>query len=95
MTRNARRGIIRKKTGGEAMEKIRPVSILGPTASGKTGLAIRLAKRFGGEVISCDSMQLYRGMDIGTATPDLAERDGVPHHMFDIGDPLEEFSAVD
>ena len=77
------------------MEKIRTVSILGPTASGKTGLAIRLAKRFGGEVISCDSMQLYRGMDIGTATPDLRERDGVPHHMFDIADPSEEFSAAD
>lgn len=77
------------------MDRIRTVSVLGPTASGKTGLAVRLAKRLGGEVISCDSMQLYRGMDIGTATPDMAEREGVPHHMFDIADPSEEFSAAD
>lgn len=77
------------------MEKIRTVSVLGPTASGKTGLAVRLAKRLGGEVVSCDSMQLYRGMDIGTATPDMAEREGIPHHMFDIADPAEEFSAAD
>ncbi|MBQ4354924.1 MAG: tRNA (adenosine(37)-N6)-dimethylallyltransferase MiaA [Clostridia bacterium] len=76
-------------------EKIKTISILGPTASGKTGLAIALAKKVGGEVVSCDSMQLYRGMDIGTATPDLAERDGVIHHMFDIVDPEEEFSAAD
>ncbi len=77
------------------MEKIRTVSVLGPTASGKTGLAVRLAKRLGGEVVSCDSMQLYRGMDIGTATPDMAEREGILHHMFDIADPAEEFSAAD
>ena len=77
------------------MEKIRTVSVLGPTASGKTGLAVRLAKALGGEVVSCDSMQLYRGMDIGTATPDMAEREGIPHHMFDIADPSEEFSAAD
>ena len=77
------------------MEKIRTVSVLGPTASGKTGLAVRLAKALGGEVVSCDSMQLYRGMDIGTATPDMAEREGIPHHMFDIADPAEEFSAAD
>lgn len=77
------------------MAKIRTISVLGPTASGKTGLAVRLAKRLGGEVVSCDSMQLYRGMDVGTATPDMAEREGIPHHMFDIADPSEEFSAAD
>ena len=77
------------------MEKIRTLSVLGPTASGKTGLAIRLAREFGGEVVSCDSMQLYRGMDVGTATPDEAERAGIPHHMFDIADPAEEFSAAE
>ena len=77
------------------MDKIKTISVLGPTASGKTGLAVRLAKRLGGEVISCDSMQLYRGMDIGTATPDMEEREGIPHHMFDIADPSEEFSASD
>lgn len=77
------------------MTKIKTVSILGPTASGKTGLAIELAKRIGGEVVSCDSMQLYRGMDIGTATPSVEERDGVVHHMFDIIDPNDEYSAAD
>ncbi len=77
------------------MTKIRTISVLGPTASGKTGLAIALAERLNGEVVSCDSMQLYRGMDIGTATPTLEERNGVVHHMFDIVDPEEEFSAAD
>ena len=77
------------------MEKIRTVSILGPTASGKTGLAIELAKRLGGEIVSCDSMQLYRGMDIGTATPSLDERQGIPHHLMDVLDPSEEFSSAD
>ena len=77
------------------MTKIKTLSILGPTASGKTGLAIALAKRLNGEVVSCDSMQLYRGMDIGTATPSMEERDGVPHHMFDIIEPDMEFSAAD
>lgn len=77
------------------MTKIKTISVLGPTASGKTGLAIALAKKLDGEVVSCDSMQLYRGMDIGTATPAMEERDGVPHHMFDIIDPDTEFSAAD
>ncbi len=76
-------------------EKIKTISILGPTASGKTGLAIALAKRLNGEIVSCDSMQLYRGMDIGTATPDMIERDGVIHHMFDIVEPEQEFSSAD
>ncbi len=77
------------------MNKIKTISILGPTASGKTGLAIELAKRLNGEVVSCDSMQLYRGMDIGTATPDMAERDGIPHHLMDVVDPEYDFSAVE
>lgn len=77
------------------MTKIKTISVLGPTASGKTGLAIALAGRLNGEVVSCDSMQLYRGMDIGTATPTVEERDGIVHHMFDIVDPEEEFSAAD
>lgn len=76
-------------------EKIKTISVLGPTASGKTSLAIELAKRLGGEIISCDSMQLYRGMDIGTATPTEAERDGIPHHLLDIIEPENEFSAAD
>lgn len=77
------------------MEKIKTLSILGPTASGKTGVAIELAKRLNGEIVSCDSMQLYREMDIGTATPSLEEREGIVHHLFDIIDPEEEFSAAD
>ena len=70
------------------------VAVVGPTASGKTGLAIALAQRFGGEVISMDSALVYRGMDIGTAKPDLAERAGVPHHLIDIIDPTQAYSAA-
>lgn len=68
--------------------------IVGPTASGKTGLAVRLAQYWNGEIVSADSMQIYRHMDIGTAKPDEAERQGVPHHMLDILDPSEDYSAA-
>ncbi len=68
--------------------------ICGPTASGKTGLAVELARRHGGEVVSADSMQIYRGMDIGTAKPSPEERRGVPHHMLDVADPWEDYSAA-
>jgi len=67
--------------------------IAGPTASGKSSLALRLAERFHGEIVNCDSLQLYRGFDIGTAKPSLAERQRVPHHLFDILGPEEQFSA--
>jgi tRNA dimethylallyltransferase len=60
------------------------VAVVGPTATGKTALAVELARRLGGEVINADSMQLYRGMDIGTAKPDETERGGVPHHLLDL-----------
>ncbi|RZU32608.1 tRNA (adenosine(37)-N6)-dimethylallyltransferase MiaA [Blastococcus saxobsidens] len=60
------------------------VAVVGPTATGKTALAVALAQRLGGEVVNADSMQLYRGMDIGTAKPDVAERGGVPHHLLDL-----------
>ncbi len=76
-------------------KKPRVAAVVGPTASGKTALAIALAKEFDGEVISCDSMQIYRGMDIGTAKPTVAEMDGIPHHMIDIIEPSEPFSAAD
>ena len=69
------------------------ICIVGPTASGKTALAVHLAKALGGEVVSCDSMQLYRLLDIGTAKPTEAEMDGVRHHMIDIADPDEPFSV--
>lgn len=69
------------------------IAIVGPTASGKTALAIEVARRIDGEVISVDSRQVYRRMDIGTAKPPLTERAGVPHHGFDLVDPDERFSA--
>ena len=68
--------------------------ICGPTASGKTGLAVALAQRLGGEVVSSDSMQIYRRMDIGTAKPTVEEMAGVPHHMIDVADPEENFSVA-
>ena len=69
------------------------ICICGPTASGKTDLAVALAKRLDAEVVSCDSMQIYRGMDIGTAKPDAAEMDGVPHWLLDAAEPGEDFSV--
>ncbi len=73
------------------MDKI--LCIAGPTASGKTALSIALAQELGAEIVSCDSMQVYRGMDIGTAKPTLAERQGIPHHMLDVCDPRETYSV--
>jgi tRNA dimethylallyltransferase len=70
------------------------VAILGPTASGKTGLAIELARRIGAEVISVDSMQVYRGMNVGTAKPTIIERQGIAHHLIDVAEPEEEFSVA-
>ena len=69
------------------------VVICGPTASGKTALSIALSKAFDGEVVSADSMQIYRGMDIGTAKPTKEEMDGVPHHMLDVAQPGEAYSV--
>ena len=69
------------------------ICIAGPTASGKTALAVELAKEFDGEVISCDSMQIYRRMDIGTAKPTADEMQGIPHHMLGVADPEEDFSV--
>ena len=69
------------------------ICIAGPTASGKTALAVALAKAIGGEVVSCDSMQIYRRMDIGTAKPTVQEMEGIPHHMLDVADPEEDFSV--
>ncbi len=77
------------------MKKSKILAIVGPTAGGKTALSVALAKRAGGEVISCDSMQIYRGMDIGTAKPTEEEKRGVPHHLLDIAAPEEAFSVCD
>ena len=71
------------------------VVIVGPTASGKTGLAIKVAQRFRGEIISADSRAIYRGLDIGTAKPSMKERDGVAHWGFDLVNPGERFTAAD
>jgi len=71
------------------------VAVVGPTATGKTALAVELARRLGGEVINADSMQLYRGMDIGTAKPDITERGGVPHHLLDLWHVREPASVAE
>ena len=68
--------------------------VVGPTACGKTAMGIALAKRYDGEVVSVDSMQIYRGMTIGTAAPTEEEMDGVPHHMVAVADPTENWSAA-
>ena len=73
------------------MDKI--ICIAGPTASGKTSLAVELAKLYNGEVVSCDSMQIYRRMDIGTAKPTKDEMQGIVHHMLDVANPDEDFSV--
>lgn len=70
------------------------VCVVGPTGCGKTGLGVALAKKLDGEVVSCDSMQLYRGMVIGTAAPTEAEMQGVPHHMVGVIDPREDYSVA-
>ena len=72
----------------------RIVVIVGPTASGKTALSVDMTKKLRGEVISADSMQIYRGMDVGTAKVTPEEMDGIPHHMIDVADPAESFSAA-
>ncbi len=76
-------------------DSVKPSAILlmGPTASGKTALAVAMAKALNAEIISVDSALVYRGMDIGTAKPTLAERGGIPHHLIDILDPNESFST--
>jgi tRNA dimethylallyltransferase len=72
----------------------RLIAILGPTATGKSALGIALARRFGGEIVSCDSTAVYRGFDIGTDKVPLAEQGGVPHHLVDVADPTDEYSAA-
>ena len=70
------------------------ICVVGPTATGKTKMGVALAHRFGGEVVSVDSMQIYRRMDIGTAKPTKEEMGGIPHHMIDVADPEEDFSVA-
>lgn len=77
------------------MKKIPLIIIAGPTASGKTALAVQVAKQINGEIVSADSMQIYKYMDIGTAKPSEAEKEGIPHYMMDFLDPSESFSVSD
>ena len=76
-------------------KKIKILAIVGPTASGKTAVSIEVARRLGGEIVSCDSMQVYRRMNIGTAKPTVEEMSGVPHHMIDAVEPDVAFSCAD
>ena len=78
----------------ETFNNPQPVFIAGPTAVGKSEIALRLAERLGGEIISADSMQVYRGLDLGTAKPSPADRARVPHHLIDICDLAESFDAA-
>jgi len=73
----------------------RLVAVVGPTATGKSALAVELAERLGGEVLNADSMQLYRGMDVGTAKPSVAERRGIPHHLLDVWEVTERASVAE
>ena len=76
------------------MEKTKVVSIVGPTASGKTEMSIAVAKKFNGEVISADSMQIYKEMNIATAKPDKKEMQGIAHHLIDFIEPEKEYSVA-
>ncbi len=80
---------------GNSPDRIPLLCIVGPTASGKSRLAVELAQRMGGEVVSCDSMQVYRRMDIGTAKPTREEMGGIPHHMIDIVNPEVPYSCAE
>ncbi|WP_313256129.1 tRNA (adenosine(37)-N6)-dimethylallyltransferase MiaA [Stenotrophomonas acidaminiphila] len=71
------------------------IALMGPTASGKTAAAIELARRHGGEIVSVDSALVYRGLEIGAAKPDQAERAGIPHHLLDLRDPWQGYSAAE
>ena len=75
--------------------KIPVAAIVGPTASGKTALSIALAKKLDGEIISCDSMQIYKGMDIASAKPSESEKEGIPHHLMDFLSSYESYSVAD
>ena len=79
--------------GANSKDKKRLIVIAGPTAAGKSELAIKLAGQIGGEVVSADSMQVYRGMDIGSAKVSFDEMGGIPHHLIDVLDPKEDFNV--
>ena len=76
------------------MKRIPVAAVIGPTASGKSDLAVEICRHFGGEVVSADSMQIYKGMDIATAKPTEEEKKNVPHHMMDFLDNTEDYSVA-
>src|SRR5881396_4379093 len=76
------------------MSKPFVVAVLGQTATGKSALALALAERYRGEIVNCDSTAVYRGFDIGTDKTALADRRGIPHHLIDIADPTDEYTAA-
>ena len=79
----------------EAAKKIPLVVVAGPTASGKTAAAIHICQRFNGEVVSADSMQIYKYLSVGTAKPDEEEKAGIPHHLMDFLEPSQPFSVAE
>lgn len=83
-----------KRTPASKMPKPACIVIAGPTASGKTGFAVQMAMVLSGEIVNADAMQVYRGMDVGTAKPDEGEKRGIPHHLLDVVDPDEPFNAA-
>src|SRR5262249_26044645 len=83
------------KTPPSSLGKEVPIIIVGPTASGKSALAVSLAKKFNGEVISADSRQIYRGLNLGTGKITKKEMRGIPHHLLDIASPKKNYTAAD
>jgi len=95
MDRPSLRGAANRRAANRGVSVRRAVLLMGPTGAGKSDLAVRLAEEFSLEIVSTDSALVYRGMDIGTAKPDLATRQSVPHHLIDIRDPAMAYSAGD
>src|SRR5687767_13155922 len=94
MARRSIRGDMARRSWLDAVVRPRVLAVLGPTASGKSALALALADRYGGEIINCDSTAVYRGFDIGTDKLPLEEQRGIPHHLIDIADPTEVYTAA-
>ena len=93
----ARGSLLQKRVADASSPAPEPLAVLllGPTGSGKTALSMALGERFSGEIVSCDSVAVYRGMDLGTAKPTAAERALLPHHLIDVADPDQPFTAGD
>src|SRR5688572_9065310 len=86
--------LVQSSVMNQSPSKTSLIAIVGPTASGKSDLGLSLAERFGGEIVNCDSVQVYRGLYVATAKVPMEERRGVPHHLIDIVEPTINFTAV-